>query len=231
MWIRNPRHLTDWSSRFDPTIPSEYLAPSWSWASILGGPSAMSVTWKIRDALVNSTLSVAAVIDVQVVTKGDDPFGQTISGHLKMRGRLFPIKLMPPVWSLNDQFPEEPANLPKLTSFERIVYNSVRAVDVTVYEWYQSHKPHPEQSYGAFEIIRWKKSPGSGLPGSDFLLLESTGNKQDEYRRIGNVSVRKHQLPKEDEVGPDSYAFMVLENQAFEEIEKSKVKKTTVTIV
>ncbi|PVH80558.1 HET-domain-containing protein [Cadophora sp. DSE1049] len=231
MWSRNPRYPADNSSRFDPTIPTEYLAPSWSWASIIGNLSAMSTTWKTRDALATSVLKVAEIIDVHTVTKGDDPFGQVVGGELKMRGRFFPIKVLPPVWSLDNQFPEEPSDLPKLSPFERIVYNSTRTVDVAIYEWYQSHKPHPGQSYGAFEIVRWKGAPGSGLPGSDFLMLESTGSKEDEYRRIGTVSVRKNPPPNKEEVGPDSYAFLMLENEAYEEVEKSKVKKKTITIV
>ncbi|KAH7350621.1 heterokaryon incompatibility protein-domain-containing protein [Rhexocercosporidium sp. MPI-PUGE-AT-0058] len=231
MWSRNPRHPADESSRYDPTIPSEYLAPSWSWASILGNLSAMSTTWKTRDALALSALKVVEIINVQTITKGDDPFGQVIGGELKIRGRLFPIKTMPPVWSLDNQFLEEPSDLPKLSPFEKIVYNSFRTVDVAVYERYQSHKPHAGQTYGAVEIVRWKGAPGDGLPGLDFLMLESTGRKEDEYRRIGNVRVRKNPLPDMDEVTPDSFAFLTLENQAYDEVQKSKVKKRTITIV
>lgn len=230
MWSRTPRYPADNSSRFVPTIPSEYLAPSWSWASIIGNLSAMSTTWKTRDALATSALKVAEIIDVHTVTKGDDPFGQVVSGELKMRGRFFPIKILPPVWSLGNQFPEEPSDLPNLSSFERKVYNEARLVDTDIYERYQNHKSHPDQSYGAFEIIRWKADPGSGLPGSDFLMLESTG-KENEYRRIGTVRVRKNPQPDQEAVGPDTYEGLILENKAYEEVENSKVKKKTITIV
>ena len=230
MWSRTPRYPSDNSSRFVPTIPSEYLAPSWSWASIIGNLSAMSTTWKTRDALANSALKAAEIIEVHTITKSDDPFGQVIGGELKMRGRFFPIKVLPPVWSLDNQFPDEPSGLPDLSSFERKVYNEARLVDTDIYERYQNHKSHPGQSYGAFEIIRWKADPGSGLPGSDFLLLESTG-KENEYRRIGTVRVRKNPPPDKEAVGPDTYDGLILENKAYEEVEKSKVKKKTITIV
>ncbi|KAK0108108.1 hypothetical protein ONS95_002930 [Cadophora gregata] len=231
MWSRTPRYPADNSSRFDPTIPSEYLATSWSWASIIGNLSATATTWKTREALATSALKVAEIIDVHTVTKGDDPFSQVIGGQLKMRGRLFPIKVLAPVWSLDNQFPEEPPDLPNMSSFERKVYNEVRLVDAHIYERYQNHKSHLGQSYGAFEIVQWKGAPGSGLPGSDFLILESTGSREDEYRRIGTVSVRNNPTPDKQEMAPDSYEGLILENEAHEEVGKSKVKKRTITIV
>jgi hypothetical protein len=231
MWSRNPKYPADESIRFDPTRPSEYLAPSWSWASILGNLSVMSNIWKTRDALAISALKVAEILDLHTVTKNYDPFGQVIGGDLKIRGRFFPIEHLPPVWSTDNQFPDEPSDLPKLSPFQQIVYNSARVVDVIIYERYQQHKSHPGQIYGAFEIIRWKGAPGSGLPGMDFLLLESTGEKGDEFRRIGVASVRKNQLLYEEDVTADSYSFMALENLAYDEVDRVKVKKRIITIV
>ncbi|KAH9219481.1 hypothetical protein DL95DRAFT_433818 [Leptodontidium sp. 2 PMI_412] len=172
MWGRNPKYPVDESTRFDPTRPSEYLAPSWSWASILGNLSAMSNIWKTRDALAISALKVAQILDLHTVTKNYDPFGQ-------------------------------PSDFLKLSPFQQIVYNSARVVD----------------------------APGSGLPGMDFLLLESTGEKGDEFRRIGEASVRKNQLPYEVDVTADSYSFMALENLAYDEVDRVKVNKRTITIV
>lgn len=156
MWSRNPKYPADESTRFDPTRPSEYLAPSWSWASILGNLSAMSNIWKTRDALAISALKVAQILDLHTVTKNYDPFGQVIGGELKMRGRFFPIEHLPPVWSTDNQFPDEPSDFLKLSPFQQIVYNIARLVDVIIYERYQQHKSHPGQIYGAFETIRWK---------------------------------------------------------------------------
>ncbi|KAH6707620.1 hypothetical protein BKA61DRAFT_697243 [Leptodontidium sp. MPI-SDFR-AT-0119] len=102
MWSQDPKYPADESTRFDPTRPSEYLAPSWSWASILGNLSAMSNISKTRDALAISALKVAQILDLHTVTKNYDPYGQVIGGELKMRGRFFPIEHLPPVWSTDN---------------------------------------------------------------------------------------------------------------------------------
>jgi hypothetical protein len=65
----------------------------------------------------------------------------------------------------------------------------------------------------------------------DFLLLESTREKGDEFRRIGVASVRKNQLLYEEDVIADSYSFMVLENLAYDKVDRVKVKKRIITIV
>jgi len=227
-WSRNAIYPSDQSTRFDLTKPSRYLAPSWSWASILGNLSAMTNTWKVRDALASSTLKTAEIIDVYTIPKGDDPIGQVNGGELVLRGRFFPLHTLPPVWTVSNPFPDEPSNLPAFSALERLTYN-MRIVDVLIYEYYQKHIPHRGQTFGLIEIIRWKAAPGSGIPGMDFLLLEST--EERKWRRVGEVTVRKNQLPQTEYVGEEAYAFLVLENEAFAEVETRGWKKRTVTIL
>jgi hypothetical protein len=228
-WSRNAIRPFDHSTRFDLKKPSAYLAPSWSWASVLGNHYAMSSTWKVRDALASSTLKTAQIIDVYTIPKGNDPFGQISGGELVLRGRFFPIQTLPPVWTVSNPFPDEPSDLPAFSALERLTYNYMRIVDNAIYEYYQKHIPHRGQSFGVIEIIRWKAAPGSGIPGMDFLLLEST--EERKWRRIGVVTVRKNQLPHRDDVGEDAYGFLVLENEAFAEVEMTVWKERTVNII
>jgi hypothetical protein len=62
--------------------PQAYIAPSWSWASILG-PSFLGI--ELSDG---ATSEMAEVLDAETTPIGD-PFGQVSHGYIRLRGRLF----------------------------------------------------------------------------------------------------------------------------------------------
>ena len=96
--------------------------------------------------------------------------------------------------------------------------------------FFQKHSPRLNQEFGAVELVRWEKAPGSLVPGLDLLLVESTGHGSS-YRRIAQLSLRKSPVPHEDDVGADMYRGTLLENNAYDEVVKAKWKKRTVTLV
>lgn len=229
MWNRSPRYPTDHKTRFDLARPSGYLAPSWSWTSILGRESSMGNNWQTRDALKLSASSVSKIVSLKTILKGDDPFGQVVGGELVLYTRFGKIDQLPPVYSPEHEFHDE---TPKsITSpFQELVYTNMRVVDSMIYEWYQKHESCENQEFGAVELVRWDRAPGSLVPGIDFLLVESTG-KEGEYRRIAQLGLRKERVPDEEAVGADAFRGIRLENHAYDEIIKAKWKKRTITLV
>lgn len=60
-------------------LTEEYIAPTWSWASVNSG---------VHDFVYKTLIPLATVIDVAVTTKYKDPFGQVTSGYLTLRCSL-----------------------------------------------------------------------------------------------------------------------------------------------
>ncbi|KAE8454639.1 hypothetical protein EG329_000262 [Mollisiaceae sp. DMI_Dod_QoI] len=231
MWNRSPRYPTDFSTRFDLARPSVYLAPSWSWTSILGKQSSMSNSWKVRDCLQLSASNVSKIVSLRTFLKGDDPFGQVTGGELVLHARFGKIEQLPPVYSTEHEFHSETPESVTSSAFQELVYTNMRVVPTMVYEFYQQHSPCANQEFGAVELVRWDKSPGSLEPGIDFLLVESTGRRDGEYRRIAQQGLRKARVPDEDAVSADAYRGISLENKAYDEVIQAKWKKRTVTII
>jgi len=230
MWSRSPKYPADSSTRFDLARPSEYLAPSWSWSSILGKQSSMSNSWQTREALRVSAHSVAKIVSLRTFPKGADPFGQVSGGELVLQTRFGKIKILPPVYSPEHEFHSETPEPVTSSAFQELVYTNMGVVDSMVYEHFQKHSPCPNQQFGAVELVRWEKAPGSLVPGIDLLLVESTG-QGGAYRRIAQLGLRKSPVPDEDAVSPDMYRGTLLENNAYDEVIKAKWKKRTITLV
>lgn len=67
--------------------PPQYRAPSWSWASVEG---------EIRFNNENEhvpTMAVCQIKKVQLVRAGSNPTGELKGGYIKLKGRLFPVKV------------------------------------------------------------------------------------------------------------------------------------------
>jgi hypothetical protein len=97
----NPREITDTVrkySAFWPRRPSEYRAPSWSWAGLdgavsydsqrltnLGGPRPETGAPRQEKLL--------RLIDVQTRQKSSDPYGAVVSSHIRVLGRVAVVQL------------------------------------------------------------------------------------------------------------------------------------------
>jgi hypothetical protein len=230
MWNRSPRYPADLSTRFDLARPSDYLAPSWSWTSILGKQSSMSNSWQTREALQVSAHSVTKIVSLRTFPKDEDPFGQVTGGELVLHTRFGKIEHLPPVYSIDHEFHNDTPKSVTGSAFQELVYTNMRVVDSMVYEFFQKHSPCENQEFGAVELVRWEQAPGSRVPGIDLLLVESTG-QGSSYRRIAQLSLRKSPVPNEDDVSADMYRGTLLENNAYDEVVKASWKKRTVTLV
>ncbi|KAF2111648.1 heterokaryon incompatibility protein-domain-containing protein [Lophiotrema nucula] len=71
--------------------PSEYRAPSWSWASF-DGPFGNLGLGKNRFISNAPWMDIATVLDCKVELKGDNPYGEVKSGWLKVRAPIEPLK-------------------------------------------------------------------------------------------------------------------------------------------
>ncbi len=231
MWNRSPRYPADSSTRFDLARPSVYLAPSWSWTSILGKQSSMSTSWKTREALQASAAhSVAKIVKLRTFPKSADLFGQVTGGELVLHTRFGKIEQLPPVYSPEHEFHNDMPESVTGSAFQELIYTYMREVNSMIYEFFQKHAPCQNQEFGAVELVHWEKAPGSHVPGFDFLLVESTGQRSS-YRRIAQLNMRKHPMPHEEDVTDDMYRGTLLENNAYNEVVKAKWKKKTITLV
>jgi Heterokaryon incompatibility protein (HET) len=70
-----------------PALPSSYLAPSWSWASIIAAIEFH------RMSLPSAESVLAEVLQIQTVPSGSDPTGQISSGFIRLRGKLWTVLL------------------------------------------------------------------------------------------------------------------------------------------
>ncbi|KAK6609138.1 heterokaryon incompatibility protein [Botrytis cinerea] len=192
----------DWKKR------GSYLAPSWSWASIDAG-SAQLNPYPFADATVHQ---VAALVDLQLHHSGMDIFGPLEpDSALIMKGVLFPIhNLADYYWRFSD--PPEP--LPKFQerlgndatekiystgswpALQEYIHEWINDADHASFEFEQQHVPHPNQKFGAFLLMYiegvTEDNSSFNLDGSlAFLLVESTGNVENEYRRVGAIVVQR----------------------------------------
>ena len=67
----------------DISSPSEYIAPSWSWASIRGGRIQ-----HLLSSYVCNHVQTARIQDVMVDLATSDPFGAVRGGHLRITARM-----------------------------------------------------------------------------------------------------------------------------------------------
>ena len=68
--------------------PASYVAPSWSWASIIGRVESLPAYYDILESLVD-------VLDVFVESTGPSKFGQLKAGYVDLHGRIARVKVDP----------------------------------------------------------------------------------------------------------------------------------------
>lgn len=89
LWEKNLVHQLVWSVRKFAKTPlmQDYVAPSWSWASVNVPINVASTVWSKKDKI-----SLADVIDADVepVVEGF-PYGQLRGGYLRLSGQLIPV--------------------------------------------------------------------------------------------------------------------------------------------
>ncbi|KAJ5802154.1 uncharacterized protein N7503_004604 [Penicillium pulvis] len=142
----------------------KYVAPSWSWASYPGFMAHRGRLDPILETKGAMDLIKVLSVDVEGVMKNDNmPFGQVRRDHLRIRGRLIPIKLDLSAW-------------PK---------GAIRK-EALVQFWSGSALKMPVGETFLLPVIftRWNERLPEATSNS--LLLEST-NEKGVFRRIGTA--------------------------------------------
>lgn len=190
----------------DLTKPTAYRAPSWSWASINGGRVAM------HNNVISNTIpiqNIATPIKVYLEPVGKDPFGQLRSGYLRIKGSMFELgdlwteywRTVSPSWeqfkvmSSKNRAPLSTYLYPSLHAIARQHLNKGNGT----FEFEQQYISHVGQRFVAFLIayteglsendVENEREPMKGA--ANLLLLESTGIRDDEYRRIGVITLTR----------------------------------------
>ncbi|KAF4633722.1 hypothetical protein G7Y89_g4392 [Cudoniella acicularis] len=168
---------------------SPYRAPSWSWASIIGGTisDAGDCIHRVRDCHVD-------VIDVKIrpvggipwtINSNDNHYSEITAGTLTLRGR----------WTSCSRWPrfEEKYYDPMFTLIrdsEEGFGNMFRYLDCPLEEVYEARHKNGRM-LSLLEIAAWVQNPND-FPIVYFLILES-GDYGDEtiFKRVGVVALHK----------------------------------------
>jgi hypothetical protein len=167
VWYCGPTQKDDLSP---PSSSAQYVAPSWSWASITSavtislGPfrSARNFGWDILDAGVELASSV-------------NPYGPVKSGYLRLRGCLFKV-----------------ATRKQMFKGECVTIDGRRVDNFQI--WWDNRLDPPQMDHCySFSVLTRDREKDTNLEVGGWrdihlregLLLTPTGRAPEEYRRIG----------------------------------------------
>jgi hypothetical protein len=86
IWIEDLRGLL-WSTSGYSIATKEYRAPSWSWASSNVVSPDGGLKYAFKSTKTKDVEYHANILDYQIATADDDPFGRLKSGYLRIQGR------------------------------------------------------------------------------------------------------------------------------------------------
>ncbi|KAF2475926.1 HET-domain-containing protein [Lindgomyces ingoldianus] len=182
MWKGDLMRSLCWTSResnnrMTNIAEIEYLAPSWTWASLFGHPilfyGQMTETTEFKHQ--------AKVHTIKVKTAGQDPFGKVTDGLLVLTAPFLPI-----------EDPQQPA-LPTSKHphlFERAQYIAKGS------EFRRKHISHQGQRFCLVQLSTHKNYVWKEQFTAIVLLLESTAD--GKWRRVGYMSIRIYVSPLAD---------------------------------
>lgn len=219
MWRRQPPKPADFEKVVAQPKPQDYRVPSWSWPSIHG----RRVTYLYPPTDDYSNLEERAkIVDVGTTPRLEDPFGQTRDGYLTIEGAYRSI-IDPYATMENDPYPDASALEVNLREAYANVFDFSS-------EFKQQHQEHESQEFGVLllakshiktrretsESKRWTRFPAAVL-----LVVESTGARENEYRRIGLHMMRVTGSSSDDMIG----------QLFFDELKKEKWKQKKMRLV
>lgn len=216
MWARPSARGT---STQTPRPALDYRIPSWSWASISGGPIYNAITneekWSTR-----YITELARVVSVVIKPRFSDPYGQISDGFLTLSAPFRPLSDQ-----TFDKNNDQNTSLPALE--QRIRQNSA----LPTAEFGQQHVPHTGQRFAVLRIAKFHEKFTSEITGrmalnrtAGLLILETTGQQENEYRRIGLLILNSSQLD-------DSYDPIETNLLSFDVMSEAKFVKKEVKIV
>jgi hypothetical protein len=200
LWLSDiPRGLTWYTDYYGEYTKSQdfkvgalpYVAPSWSWASLMRHVSRLVPNYDY--AFVSEGIQI---IGVDVKVRGSNAFGEVQEGVLTLRGRLnrFTIRLRPHMLVRERQIffvcsDESPDLLGEYHPDEPSTLQFRKSTSTAQHNW---QYPITLLYLGFF------KKPGGDVEWSDWvaLAIEAVAGTEDEYRRVGLAFGRQPHFPR-----------------------------------
>ncbi|KAF2838075.1 HET-domain-containing protein [Patellaria atrata CBS 101060] len=170
-WNRNPTSRKKHERR--KTL-EEYIAPSWSWASITG----RSVTFGGRSEK-HYIICSAGVVDIKTEPSTEDPYGKLKSGFIILRGPFLELDVSDPCDLKDPSFPA----LSDYISTLLVSTNSEAGA-----EYVQQHEGHEGQRFGLLHLCSMRNVTPPEFTDASLLLLESCPN--GDWKRVSMFGVR-----------------------------------------
>lgn len=160
-----------WSVRSVGSRPAQYIAPSWSWASVKTGV-------KFDD---NSWISNAEILDADCTSTKLNPFGCVSAGHLTIRGKIIQATV-----KMNEELDRDPRSL----DYVLVRDGNKMALDQDV--WINNIPPEglPVTCLQvATEIVPEAKAFRDEPPKRLVLVLKDKENSAGQFERIGRMKL------------------------------------------
>jgi hypothetical protein len=155
---------------FEAKQPSQYIAPTWSWAS---APVAYATHLQLHPNLDGKTIDLIKVMEVSVtgITGEADAFGEVTSGNIRLRGRLIPLDVRALI---------KPASSSNTSRTDRLLEH-----------WNLTAKSPPVGDIFVVPVLfmLWEHELPINTPNA--LLLEATGTARGIFRRIGTARLNR----------------------------------------
>lgn len=177
-WQRGPLRKKLPTGRVaDVVPPPEYLAPSWSWASILGKSVLFAGGFQETYKIVQSS----KLVDIASTTVTEDLFGALKGGHIVLRAPFLHLDTRNPRIS-----PPSDCKLPNL--LQHIYSVLLRDNTPQAHEFIQKHVEAEDQQFGLLHLCTWKNISPIEWTEVSMLLLEGSG--QGSFKRLANCRIR-----------------------------------------
>ncbi|PWY83675.1 HET-domain-containing protein [Aspergillus sclerotioniger CBS 115572] len=169
-----------------PSPPKQYIAPSWSWASLATG----TAIFHLADSHVIRTS--ATVIDADVTLKGQNRFGEVTDGFVQLRGLVREIKIYYQGsrrrFQINLSFGRNLA-IPDMDTCTGYGLLESGAKVPTLCRRYADEKPNmksDEEAYPAVHMLMLFEDDG----GNTGLILGRSPRVRGAYERLGLIHFR-----------------------------------------
>lgn len=186
MWEKDLVQYLGWSTMFPSAAPSEYRAPSFSWASV-DNP--------VLYHPIGSEDSSIQLLEAFCVPKGSNPYGEVASGFVRLSGRLVPATLSvtpPEYWRINCTIPftgSGPTHEPVKEVYARMdtLVAPAEVVDDAGVMHQTACRSSIESSAGDWNATVWCLQLGYSFADNTCLILGRSKRVKGAYERLGIV--------------------------------------------
>ena len=178
-WQRSPERKWLEDGTVAEVVPlQEYLAPSWSWASVYGKSATFPSSLPHQSD--NEVFQMAKIVDVSVEPATSDPYGRLKHGHLTLRAPYLTID-DPIVPSTSKHW---------MSTLHRVIHTVLHSkMTAQCHEFVQQHAPHESQQFALLHLFTWKQA-GRVNPHGELCLLLLESTKDGNYKRLANFGER-----------------------------------------